>query len=1111
MSNYSDNYSKLISKLDGFIRKYYVNNILRGSLYTVGLLIGAFIVFALLEHYMYFGQSGRKLLFYSFLGLSALTLGMLVIKPVLQYFRLGRVISHKQAANIIGEHFENVKDKLLNVLDLKDQADNSTSSELLFASINQKSEEIKLVPFKSAIDLASNRKHLKYALPPLLLMIVILFAAPSMITDSTNRILKNNKDFEKELPFTFKIVNEDLEVVQYDDYKLDVNVDGSVVPDEAFILLDGYQYKMQKTSIGSFEYTFTNVNKDTDFKLFSGIVSSDEMTLDVIEKPNIAGFDVKLNFPSYIGRANETLNSIGDVIVPIGTKIGWTFESIHTDDLSIAFGTNSNPVSTKTIGENTFVFTKTALKDDQYTVFLSNERLPEADSISYLISVIPDLHPSISVERFIDSTDAKLMYFIGEASDDYGLTSLSFNYQITHVDGSKDDLVTIKMGQPADRSIQYDHLIDINDYDLQPGDQLRYYFEVYDNDGINGIKSSKTSMMAFEKPSIEEYEASAAENNEEIKKDLKDALKESKKIQDELKKLKDKLVQEQEIKWQDKKDLEKLMERQKELEKKMEEAKEKFEENMKNQEEFEQTREDILEKQERLQEMFEEIQNPEMQELMDKLQELMQDLEKDMTLEMMQEMQFNDEELEMQLDRMLEMVKQLEVEKEIKDQIDKLEELAEQQEKLAEETQNEEKSQDELMKEQEELNKEMEKVKEKLKEAQEKNEELEKPKNLEMDEQQMDDIQQDMQKSMEQMKQKQNSKSSQSQKSAAQKMKKMAQALAMEMQSAEMEQMQEDMQALRQLLENLIGLSFDQEDLISSIGRADINAPKYVELVRHQYKLKDDFQLVQDSLHALSKRVTQIETFITEKVSEVKSNMGESIDQLEERKKPEASNYQQRIMKNVNDLALMLNEAMEQMQQQMSGMMPGAQMNSKPGEGSQDGNVPMDKIGEGQKQLNQDMQKMKDQMGKDGQGGSASDFAKMAAKQAALRKALRELSEEKRGQGQGDKEIEELIDQMNKIETDLVNKRLTNEMLERQQEILTRLLESDKAEREKEMEKKRKAEAAQQKEREFPPSLQEYLKKREQEIDQFNKVSPTLKPYYKQLVEEYFRALKEKG
>jgi len=1066
MSNPKDNYAILIEKLDSFIRKYYINNILRGGLYTIGLVIFSFITFAVLEHFFFFGTGGRKLMFYGFLGITAATLGWLVIKPLLQYLGLGKVISHEKAAHIVGDHFESVKDKLLNILQLRDQAESSTSAELLFASINQKSEKIKLVPFQSAIDLSNNRKYLKYALPPVMALLVLLFAAPSIITDSTNRILKNNQEFERAAPFKFSIDSDDLEVVQFQDYPLEIKVDGAVLPDEAFIMVDNYQYRLTKESPSTFSYNFSNVNKDTEFKIYSGIVSTEEYTLDVIEKPNIEGFDISLDFPAYTGRADERLSSIGDIIVPQGTKLNWVFNSKNTDELAIKFASQVEKKVAKSLTDDQFTFSKKAMADDQYTVYVSNDRIPNADSIAYLISVIPDLHPSISVERFIDSTDNKLLFFIGEASDDYGLSNLSFNYQITNEEGFKQPMVSLKLQQPKERSIQYDHTFDIQELGLEPGDQLNYYFEVFDNDGINGSKSSKTSLMAYEKPSIEEYEELAAENTEDIKKDLKEALKESKKIQEDFKKLSEKLIQEQELKWQDKKEMEKLLERQKENEKKIEEAKEKFDENLKNQQEFEQPKEDILEKQERLQEMFEEMQNPEMQELMEKMQELMQELEKDMSLEMMEDMQMSNEEMEMQLDRMIEMVKQLEVEKAIKDQLEKLEKLAEEQEKLAEETEEGKKSQEELEKEQDKLNEEFEKFEEKMEEIEEKNQELEKPKDIGKDEEQIEDIKEDMQDSKEQMQKQENSKSSKSQKSAAQKMKKMAQAMSMEMQSGEMEQMQEDMAALRQLLENLIGLSFDQEELIDNIGASDINTPNYVELVRDQYKLKDDFQLVQDSL----------------------------------------------TMKNVNDLALMLNESMEQMQQQMSGMMSGSQMCKKPGEGNpQDGNVPMDKIGEGQKELNEKMKGMKEGMDKGGEGGSAKDFAKMAAQQAALRKALRELADEKKGQGNGSKEIEDLIEEMNKIETELVNKRLNNEMLERQQDILTRLLESDKAQREKEMEQKRKAESAKQKDRTMPPSLEEYLKKREREVEQFNKVSPALRPYYKQLVEEYFKELKKKG
>jgi len=184
----TDNYNLLIQKLDSFIRKFYINKLIKGSLYSLGLLLGLFLLFNILEHNFYFDMGVRKAIFWGFLAISISALGFWLLLPLAHYFRLGSVISHKKAASIIGNHFTGVQDKLLNVLQLKEQEGTSQQKDLLYASIEQKTLEIKPVPFRSAIDLGKNRKHLKYALPPFLLFLGLIFMAPSIIKDSTYRI-----------------------------------------------------------------------------------------------------------------------------------------------------------------------------------------------------------------------------------------------------------------------------------------------------------------------------------------------------------------------------------------------------------------------------------------------------------------------------------------------------------------------------------------------------------------------------------------------------------------------------------------------------------------------------------------------------------------------------------------------------------------------------------------------------------------------------------------------------------------------------------------------------------------------------------------------------------
>lgn len=1113
MQGREDNYSLLIRKLDQFIKKYYVNKILKGSILFVSVALLAFLVFSLLESQFYFSMTVRKTLFYSYLLTSAGTLIYWVVLPFLNFNSLGKVISHEQAASIIGQHFSDVQDKLLNILQLKKQSISQESADLIHASINQKSEEIKIVPFKSAIDLSKNKTYLKYALPPFLFFLILIFAAPSLITDSTHRIINNDLHFEKKAPFRFVVDKETLEVLQYSDYNLEVEIDGSLRPEAVYIDVDGYQYRLKEEN-GTFTYTFRNIQKNTDFKLFSGKISSEPLSISVLKKPNLSDFNVTLTYPAYTQRKNETLNSIGDFIVPQGTIVNWNLNVENTNNVAFKFSDNKEKINSQKSSEFSYTQSKKLLRDLSYNIYVANEYLPEGDSTTYSINVIPDLNPSISVEKIQDSIETNLLYFVGNAADDYGLRTLSFNYAIIKADGTALPLVSNKLQDPSGTQIQYDYLLDILDLKLEPGDNVSFYFEVWDNDGVNGSKSSKTGLMTYAKPSFEELKIQEEKNDKEIKENLDEVVKESKKIQEELKKLREKLLQKTELDWQDRKQLEDLLKKQEELQKKIEEAKEKFKENLKNQEEFQNQNPEIQEKQEKLQEMFEQSMNEEMQQLMEQIQELLQELDKDFALEMMEEFEMNDQQMEQNMERLLELFKQLEVEKEANEIIDELQKLAEEEEKLSQETVNDEKSAEELQEEQSKINEKFEELQEKLEELEEKNKELSAPKDLGKDNQEnAEEIKEDMEQSQEQLEQKENNKASKSMKNASEKMKQMAEKMQGAMQASEMEQMQEDIKALRQLLENLVNLSFDQENLIDAVNITNPTTPKYVSLVQDQFKLKDDFALIQDSLVALSKRVVQIESFITEKISEIKVNLNESISNLEERQKPLANDNQRRVMKNTNDLAVMLAESMQQMQQQMSSMAgngscdtPGGTGESK-GKGNQ-GNVPMDKITEGQQGLGEKLQEMMDGE-KQGEKGSSKDFAQAAARQAALRKALQEIQQSKEEQGQGSKSLQELIEQMDQIEIDLVNKKLNNELLSRQQEIVTRLLEAEKAERQRELDEKRLAERTPEKDRKYPPEIEEYIKKKEAEIETYKSVSPSLKPYYKFLVEEYYKSLKE--
>jgi hypothetical protein len=117
-----NNYELLIARLDAFIRKFYANKLIRGVLLFLAASIAYYILASLGEYYFYFPSWFRYALLSCFFVVGGFALVALIIFPLLQLARLGKIISHEKAAQIIGAHFPNVQDKLLNVLQLKQQS-----------------------------------------------------------------------------------------------------------------------------------------------------------------------------------------------------------------------------------------------------------------------------------------------------------------------------------------------------------------------------------------------------------------------------------------------------------------------------------------------------------------------------------------------------------------------------------------------------------------------------------------------------------------------------------------------------------------------------------------------------------------------------------------------------------------------------------------------------------------------------------------------------------------------------------------------------------------------------------------------------------------------------
>lgn len=1090
--------SDLLKQLQAYKRKYYVNKLMKGGIIAAAIILSYFLVINFLEYSIRFGSTMRSVLFFSFLAILIFVIIKYLFEPIYQLINNAKKLSDAEAARQIGQHFPQVDDKLLNTLQLYKE---SGSNDLIAAAIANKTANISSVPFVDAINLQENRQYLKYVLPPAAIILLLLMFVPQFFAESSNRIMKFNEDFAPIAPFSFELAEKDLQAFKNEDFDIKMRFEGNAIPQQAYLNIAGRRIKMSQDDNGLFTYRFEKLQDSKTFNFDAAGFESVTHSLKVVERPNLNNFNVFLDYPNYLQKASERISNIGNLQVPEGTQGRWSFEAKNTESLEIEW-LSSEKVEKAVKKGQTFEFKKRLKSNDDYQVSLTNEFGTNRDPIQYSVSVVKDQYPEISVESFQDSTLFSYLILGGAVSDDYGLSKLEVHYE---VEGGVKDKFQIKL-QANNNQQSYYYQWDIDTMNISKGEKFSYFLQVWDNDGVNGHKSKKSSTYEFRVPSREEIKETLEKESTSTEKSIDKTLQKAKELKDQLEKVEDELKGKKEMDWQDKKALEEIIEKREELEKDIEKLKNANQKLNEQSKKFNQPNERLTDKIKQLEDLMNEVLDEDTKKLYEELQQLL-DNQGDMEdiQENLDQLDQQEENMEKELERALEWFKQLKFESKVEETIEELEQLAEEQEKLAEETENKSADQEQLKEKQKEIEEKFEKIKEQTDEIQELNQELENPSLLDDFDSKEEAIEESMQDSQEKLDKKKNKKAGESQKKSSEQMKDMAKGMQQMQMSMEMESAQENLDNLENIVDNLVKISFQQEMLMSSMKEVKQSDPRFIELSQDQLKLKDDAKIIEDSLFALAERVFQIKTFVTREVGEMNDKMEESIELLKERKQSQATGKQQFAMTSMNNLALLLQDVLQQMQEQMADM-KGSGMCKKPGESP--GSQP--KLSDLQKQLNQQIDGLK-KSGKSGRQLS-EELAKLAAEQEKIRQAMEEMAGKEEGMpgkdGAGD--MKSLGEKMEETEIDLVNKKITRETIQRQEEIMTRLLETESALRERELDDERKGETAKELARTLPPAYEEYIKAKEKEIEQLKTVPPKLNLFYKKEVNAYFNRINGK-
>ncbi|UCH66557.1 MAG: hypothetical protein JSW63_05375 [Ignavibacterium sp.] len=1070
MGTDSKYYQEVIGKLERLCKKKYVLQFLLGFQAVMFIALMFLTVFSLFEMIAGLNSSSRTFLIYLVIVFVAGSTAYLLLIPLLRYLKFFRKESYHQVAKIVGENYPDVHDDLLNSMQLVSSEENKKyySLPLINAAFKKVYNNTKNLKFESIINFNRTKKNLIY-LAGALLVVIFMFSFLPGLQAATYRLMNYDQEFIEPADFTFAVSPGNREITKGEDVILSVTAKGEA-PDEISIAIkkeDETVFNLQRVTPDSssiYNLKLTSVRSSFKYYAFAQSISSDEFEIKVIDRPIVKTLELNISPPAYSKMDRIIQRDNGNVTALVGTRVNISLSSTKNLGRAYLEFTDSTFIDLD-VTDNTGAGRIYVRKDNQYFIKLvdkvGNDNL---SPISYQINALTDAYPSIKMiapDMNIKLANDNRVDLSVEVKDDYGFSNLKLNYRLSssRYEIPWDEYRQLEIPlKKTDKEIAVKYIWNLTQLSLGVDDAVSYYLEVFDNDNVNGPKSAKTKVLTVKVPSLDEILAEADQVQSDAEMKLEQTLKEAEDLKNTLEEIDQELKKDDEkLSWEEKEKIENALEKYEELQKNMEDVSEQLQRIQNELQQNNLISEETMQKYMELQELMDEMTSEELKKALEELRNTLQQLNRRMTQDQLQNMKLDEERFKKSIERTLNLLKRIQIEQKIDALIKRTEELTDEQSDLKEQTQQSEGAdqneknklsdkQTDISKMLDDLNSEMKNLDEKMSELDDMpQEELDKimdemneQQNENLSEQASQDIQQNqMQKAMQQQQQ----------------IKKNMSQLNQRLQDLKDQMMmQNQMQTftdMMKILDNMLELSKRQEDLKDETKKSEPNSSSFNEKAEVQENLKRNLSNLMSQMSELSQKTFAITPEMGRALGEAKKKMQQSIQAMQNRNGAFAGITQEEAMMHLNEAAMMMKGSMEVMMQGgggSGGMMSLMQQ--------------LQQMSGQQMQLNNLTQMLKQMQQGQLTPQQQAEMQRLAQQQELIRKSLGQLNEEAKISGQSKKitaDLESIMNEMYEVLTDMKTEKLDDELIQKQENILSKLLDAQRSINERDFEKERKS------------------------------------------------------
>jgi len=1126
MGSESKYYKEIVYKLERLIKKEYTLAASIGIQKSFSLAILIFTLFVLAEMFAHFSSAIRTTLFLIFLFISAASLILLFIIPLLKYFKILRKTNYLETARRVGDKFPLIKDDLVNSMQLvlSEKAEAQYSKGLVEAAFYNIYNKIKNVEFTTIVSLKKAKEPLLYFAGALILCGILILFVPGLKAASF-RLINYRREFIPPPKFIFNVEPGNSKVTKGDSIKITIGIAGQAPKEVNLNVKNADQtsfepLQLYPDTLGKYYYVIPAVRSSFKYYAASGNIKSDIYEIEVIDRPIIKTMDLTITSPSYTkipqvqqkdnGNVTALLGSVVDIRITStknlkGARI--EFDDTTKKNLEII----GNEAQGKFIVKNDVNY-HIALKDTD-----NNNNL---EPIEYSIKALYDAFPTIQIiapNHDVNLPNDNRVGLAAKIADDFGFTKLLLHYRLSSSKYEKAQNNYTSLEIPINKNQteeEADYIWNLSDLNLSSEDVVTYYLEVFDNDFISGPKSAKSSIFNIRVPSLNDILNQASDIQNQSQNDLKDTFKAADDLKQKLDNIKNELRQDKkDITWQEKQKIEQAAEQFKKLQDKINDVGKNIEKMQQNLQENNLLSKETLQKYMELQKLFSEISTDEMKKAMEQLQNALQNLNRQMTQEAIEKMSFNEEQFKQTIERTLNLLKRIQVEQKVDEMLKRTDQLTKQQEDIQNKTEklNSQNSDDknQLSEKQNDISKELNDYKKQLDELSRKVSEL---KDLPKD--QLDQIRKEFQQqenenmseqASDEIQKNQNQLAQQNQSKISKNMGSMKQQLQKFKQSMNQQGQMQAFKDMMKITDNLITLSKQQESLKNQTQQMDPGSSQFDKDAQQQNEISSNLNKIMQQMSQLSQKTFAITPEMGKALGDAQRQMNASMQGLQNRNGNMASSNQGQAMESLNEAADMMKNSMQQMMQnggQGGGMMSFMQQ--------------LNKMSGMQMNLNNLTQMLQQAMNGSLTMQQQAELQRLAQQQDVIRKSMQELNKEAMRSGESKKipaDLNEIANQMEEVVKNMTSDNLNEKTVQEQEHILSRLLDAQKSINQRDYENKRESQSGKDITSNSPAELnlssQQQKNKIKDELDKA--VQEGYTKDFENLIRKYYEALEKEN